>query len=94
VLKPWRSWNGEPVPVPVAAPVSRDVDANALSVERFCPRCNTRTRWSNEHDHTPTIACDQCGLTVTSALTPEEQERAARFEAKRIIPKRRRYVAC
>lgn len=63
-----------------------------LEADRYCPRCDEKTRWTNEADESLTLACDGCGLTVTSQLTREEQERAGRYEAKRPVRQRRRYV--
>lgn len=47
---------------------------NALSIDRFCPRCKQVTRWTNELDHGLNVACPGCELTASGPLTPDEIE--------------------
>lgn len=86
----WRKW-GDPVdeivePAPLQGP--------ALVSVRYCPRCDTATRWTNEHDHGVMVACNGCGLIVGSPLTDDEQDRAEAYDAKPVTLRRRGYVVC
>lgn len=66
---------------------------------RFCPRCKQVTDWTNESTGTFTVACtgvdedgNVCGLTTGEQLSDEEVARLREYDAKPVIPPRRRYV--
>lgn len=62
-----------------------------LATDRYCPRCDTSTRWTNEHDHGVRLACQGCGYIVGAPLTDDEQARAEAYEAAPVARLRRPY---
>lgn len=71
-----------------------------MYTDRECPRCSENegrrvvTRWSNEHDNGPVVACTACGITAASLLTPAEAARVAAIDAEPVKRRRRSYIAC
>lgn len=62
-----------------------------LVEDRYCPRCEAQTAWTNEADGSLQLACNVCALTITSPLTPDEQDRLAAHEARPLKRVRRSY---
>lgn len=86
----WGKWGQSTAAIVVDEPPP--LGEPVLATDRYCPRCDTTTRWTNEHDHGVRLACHGCGYIVGAPLTDEEEGRAEAYEAAPVTRLRRPYM--
>lgn len=84
---PWGQWGQPPADTDEEPPSTVGV----LAADRYCPRCDKQTRWTNEHDALPRLRCLGCGYMIGAALTDDEQDRAERYDATPVRRRRHAY---
>jgi transcription elongation factor Elf1 len=83
----WRKW-GDTSDEPVE---HEEPPTGVLSTDRYCPRCDRETLWTNEQTGGVLLFCSGCGINVASKLEPHELDRVAAYDERPIRQRRRAY---